>query len=152
MLSRRPFFRGSRGSRQKNLAERVVTPSPPSPPSGTYSRAARTSVRPRPELVIRPVGQFFFPLSLALPLFPCLLLPSLFLRPYLVLTSQVLLPFNGGTGINLYAVRVCMPLFLAIPRNLQETSRTLGRPSLGRERTRAIVPARRAWKGEVLPW
>lgn len=29
---------------------------------------------------------------------------------------------ESGTGINLYAVRVCTLLFLAVPRNLQETS------------------------------
>lgn len=147
-LPRRSFFRRSRfaleksrgTSRRRRRRQRGLIRGP--------ERPRCTSVRPGPGLVIRPAGQFFFRLlSPSLPLLPVFLyLYGFFLRfypaPLLALTSSFL--SNGGTGINLYAVRVCTPLFLAVPRNLQETSRTLRRPlACPRRRTRAIVPARR---------
>lgn len=98
-----------------------------------------------------PPASFFSGFSRSVPLpLPCrvfLYLYGLFLRFYPAPLSHPFTPSflsNAGTGINLYAVRVCTPLFLAIPRNLQETSRTLRRPLAcrPRRRTRAIVLAK----------
>lgn len=53
------------------------------------------------------------------------------------------------TGINLYAVRVCTPLFLAVPRNLQETSRTFRRlaPRLDSRDRAGTTTAMAVWQG-----
>lgn len=146
------FFRAGRAVRARKISRNE------SPPRrrrrGTYWRAqeaARTSVRPGPGLVIRSTGQFFFNYSLSLSFSPCLSL-GIFLSCSLsysllwsfssTLPSSAPLacrPMARQSGINLYAVRVCTPLFLAVPRNLQETSRTLRRllqRGLTAERTR----------------
>lgn len=129
MLPRRSFFCGSRfvleksreTSRHPVAAAFVVLFT--SPRDRAHERETETRV-------CNKTRRSVFSTLLSLFLSPTLhYLRSLFLRSYPALFALPLnlLLSNGGTGINLYAVRVCTPLFLAIPRNLQETSRTLWR-------------------------